>query len=95
MLFVQAPPQLECSEHTSNILLLLVFLDQDSVRLLAVEACGPLATILTREDTLAFVIPVVQKFAQVLLTYHLPLYLMATAWWSSPQPPPAAPGEEK
>lgn len=40
--------------------------DQDSVRLLAVEACGPLASILTREDTLAFIIPVVQKFAQVM-----------------------------
>ena len=39
--------------------------DQDSVRLLAVESCGPLARLLPREDAATHILPVVQKFAVV------------------------------
>jgi serine/threonine-protein phosphatase 2A regulatory subunit A len=39
--------------------------DQDSVRLLAVQCCGPLARTLSKAECLATVVPVVQKFAQV------------------------------
>lgn len=37
--------------------------DQDSVRLIAVEACGPLALVLPREQVVAAVLPVMQQFA--------------------------------
>lgn len=39
--------------------------DQDSVRLLAVEACGPLARLLNKGETQQHVLPIVQKFSQV------------------------------
>ncbi len=39
--------------------------DQDSVRLLAVEACGPLARLLNKGESVQHVLPIVQKFAQV------------------------------
>lgn len=39
--------------------------DQDSVRLLAVETCGPLARLLNKSDSVHHVLPIVQKFAQV------------------------------
>ena len=39
--------------------------DQDSVRLLAVESCGAFASALSRDDAIASLLPVVQKFAQV------------------------------
>jgi hypothetical protein len=39
--------------------------DQDSVRLLAVEGCGPLARLLNRDDTMLCIIPVVKKFSAV------------------------------
>lgn len=38
--------------------------DQDSVRLLAVECCGPLAQLSGKEDTMSSILPVVQKFSQ-------------------------------
>ena len=38
---------------------------QDSVRLLAVECCGPLAKLCGKEDIVAHILPVVQKFSQV------------------------------
>ena len=41
--------------------------DQDSVRLLAVQCCGALARTLSKAECLATVVPVVQRFAQVLL----------------------------
>lgn len=41
--------------------------DQDSVRLLAVEACGPLARLLTKAESVQHVLPIVQKFAQASL----------------------------
>ena len=43
----------------------LVAADQDSVRLLAVQCCGPLARTLSKAECLATVVPVVQRFAQV------------------------------
>lgn len=43
----------------------LLFVDQDSVRLLAVESCGAFASALSREDAGAHLLPVVHKFAQV------------------------------
>ena len=39
--------------------------DQDSVRLLAVETCGPLARLLNKSESVQHVLPIVQKFAQV------------------------------
>lgn len=39
--------------------------DQDSVRLLAVETCGPLARLLNKGESVQHVLPIVQKFAQV------------------------------
>jgi hypothetical protein len=39
--------------------------DQDSVRLLAVQCCGPLARALSKSECLTSVVPVVQRFAQV------------------------------
>lgn len=39
--------------------------DQDSVRLIAVEACSPLARVLPREQVVEHVLPVMQRFAQV------------------------------
>ena len=39
--------------------------DQDSVRLLAVETCGPLARLLNKNESVQHVLPIVQKFAQV------------------------------
>ena len=47
--------------------------DQDSVRLLAVDSCGPLARLLTRDESAAHVLPVVQKFASVSMS-DLPSY---------------------
>ena len=38
--------------------------DQDSVRLLAVECCGPLAKLCEQEDIISHILPVVKKFAQ-------------------------------
>lgn len=45
--------------------------EQDSVRLLAVEGCGHFARLLKREDSIASILPVVQRFA--LVYYLLPL----------------------
>ncbi len=42
--------------------------DQDSVRLLAVQCCGPLARTLSKSECLSSVVPVVQRFAQVSFT---------------------------
>lgn len=42
-----------------------VYADQDSVRLLAVEACSPLARVLPRDQVVQHVVPVMQKFSQV------------------------------
>ena len=39
--------------------------DQDSVRLLAVECCGPLAQLSSKDDITTHILPVVQKFSQV------------------------------
>jgi hypothetical protein len=39
--------------------------DQDSVRLLAVECCGPLAQLCRKDDVMTHILPVVQKFSQV------------------------------
>ena len=39
--------------------------DQDSVRLLAVECCGPLAKLSGKEGVVTHILPVVQKFSQV------------------------------
>ena len=39
--------------------------DQDSVRLLAVESCGPFAQKLVAEDNYRMLLPIVQKLAQV------------------------------
>ena len=39
--------------------------DQDSVRLLAVQCCGPLARTLSRAECQSTVVPIVQRFAQV------------------------------
>lgn len=39
--------------------------DQDSVRLLAVQCCGPLARTLSKSECISSVVPVVQRFAQV------------------------------
>ena len=44
--------------------------DQDSVRLLAVQCCGALARTLSKAECLATVVPVVQRFAQVMLPSH-------------------------
>ena len=38
--------------------------DQDSVRLLAVEACGPLARLLNKGESVQHVLPIVKKFSQ-------------------------------
>ncbi len=45
----------------------LAFADQDSVRLLAVECCGPLAQLCNKDDVVSNILPVVQKFSQVSL----------------------------
>ena len=42
-----------------------VHADQDSVRLLAVECCGPLAQLCRKDDVMTHILPVVQKFSQV------------------------------
>ncbi len=39
--------------------------DQDSVRLLAVESCSAFASSLSRDDAAAQLLPVILKFAQV------------------------------
>ena len=39
--------------------------DQDSVRLLAVETCGSLARLLNKGESVQYILPIVQKFAQV------------------------------
>jgi hypothetical protein len=44
---------------------MLCYADQDSVRLIAVEACSPLARVLPKEQVVQHVLPVMQKFAQV------------------------------
>ena len=44
---------------------LLVLAEQDSVRLLAVEGCGQLARLLTKEESVKDILPVVQKFSTV------------------------------
>ena len=49
----------------------MLLTDQDSVRLLAVDSCGPLARLLTRDESAAHVLPVVQKFAAVCLSAKL------------------------
>ena len=41
------------------------YADQDSVRLLAVECCGPLAKLSGKEGVVTHILPVVQKFSQV------------------------------
>ena len=58
------------SLHFPNLAieLYLIFADQDSVRLLAVESCGAFAQALSREDAVVQLLPVVQKFAAVGLT---------------------------
>lgn len=50
-----------------HLLLRFCLIDQDSVRLLAVESCGAFAAALSREDCQSHLLPVVQKFAQVRL----------------------------
>ena len=39
--------------------------EQDSVRLLTVEGCGPLARLLNKEDAVRSILPIVQSFSQV------------------------------
>ena len=38
--------------------------DQDSVRLLAVECCGPLAKLSGKDGVVTHILPIVQKFSQ-------------------------------
>jgi hypothetical protein len=38
--------------------------DQDSVRLLAVEGCGPFTKVLDKDHVAAHIIPVIQKFSK-------------------------------
>ena len=40
--------------------------EQDSVRLLTVESCGPLARLLSKDDAVRSILPIVQTFSQVL-----------------------------
>lgn len=40
--------------------------EQDSVRLLTVDACGPLARLLPKDDAVRSILPIVQNFSQVL-----------------------------
>lgn len=39
--------------------------EQDSVRLLTVESCGPLARLLNKDDAVRSILPIVQTFSQV------------------------------
>lgn len=48
--------------------------DQDSVRLLAVECCGPLAKLCSKDDVMTQILPVVQKFSQVMHSHGKDLF---------------------
>ena len=50
--------------HTQRVLHLRST-DQDSVRLLAVECCGPLAKLSGKDGVVQHILPIVQKFSQV------------------------------
>lgn len=47
-------------------LLCLLFSDQDSVRLLAVEGCAALGKLLDPQDCVGHILPVIVNFSQVL-----------------------------
>lgn len=51
--------------YINNHLLTLVLVDQDSVRLLAVEGCAALGKLLEPQDCVAHILPVIVNFSQV------------------------------
>ena len=63
--FTAAQSGREQEGHESFYMWLWLHADQDSVRLLAVETCGPLTRLLSRNESVQHVLPIVQKFAQV------------------------------
>lgn len=55
--------RLELTNQTPDVVRLSA--DQDSVRLLAVEGCGQFARLLTKDESVKDILPVVQKFSTV------------------------------
>ena len=55
------------------------FADQDSVRLLAVESCGPFAQKLSADDNYLLLLPIVQKLVQVCPIPYEPLLKLMVA----------------
>lgn len=49
------------------IIIITFLLDQDSVRLLAVEGCAALGKLLEPQDCVAHILPVIVSFSQVQL----------------------------
>lgn len=55
------------SSYGSSISILTFILDQDSVRLLAVEGCAALGKLLEPQDCVAHILPVIVNFSQVIV----------------------------